>query len=191
MRTPHCSGRDGGHYVLGPQAHQLESCYVVSSSFAVLGTVAARVLSKGFATPLTTHTINSAPLLNSEEKHIYGFEYSARDACQISLLTKEAYEVKRASILEPNRCGFESWLCHLLTVGMENFDMTHNSDAIQGKDWKGDPFQGPKLDSYVKLGNELSKEMHMLTKQEVLVGKGTRVENSRSVKFKSSSDAMN
>ena len=25
--------------------------------------------------------------------------------------------MKRASILEPNRCGFESWLCHLLTVG--------------------------------------------------------------------------
>ena len=44
---------------------------------------------------------------------------------------------------------------------------------------KGDPFQGPKLDSYLTLGNELSEETHVLTKQEILLGKGTRVESSR------------
>ena len=44
---------------------------------------------------------------------------------------------------------------------------------------KVDPFQGPKLGSCLTLGNELSKETHVLTKQEILLGKGTRVESSR------------
>ena len=44
---------------------------------------------------------------------------------------------------------------------------------------KGDPFQGPKLGSCLTLGSELFKETHMLTKQEILWGKGTRVESSR------------
>ena len=44
---------------------------------------------------------------------------------------------------------------------------------------KGDPFQGPKLVSCLTLRNELSKEAHVLTKQEILLGKGTRVESSR------------
>ena len=42
---------------------------------------------------------------------------------------------------------------------------------------KGDPFQGPKLGSCLTLGNELSKETHLLTKQEILLGKGTWVES--------------
>ena len=44
---------------------------------------------------------------------------------------------------------------------------------------KGDPFQGPKLGSCLTLENELSEETHVLTKQEILLGKGTRVESSR------------
>ena len=44
---------------------------------------------------------------------------------------------------------------------------------------KGDPVQGPKLGSCLTLGNELSKETHVLTKQEILLGKGTRVESGR------------
>jgi len=44
---------------------------------------------------------------------------------------------------------------------------------------KGDHFQGPKLGSCLTLGNELSEETHVLTKQEVLLGKGTQVESSR------------
>ena len=43
----------------------------------------------------------------------------------------------------------------------------------------GDPFQGPKLGSCLTLGNELSEETHVLTKQEILLGKGTWVESSR------------
>ena len=44
---------------------------------------------------------------------------------------------------------------------------------------KGDPFQGLKLGSCLTLGNELSKDIHVLTKQEILLGKGTWVEGSR------------
>ena len=44
---------------------------------------------------------------------------------------------------------------------------------------KADPFQGPKLGSCLTLGNELSEETHVLTKQEILLGKGNRVESSR------------
>ena len=44
---------------------------------------------------------------------------------------------------------------------------------------KGDPFQGLKLSSCLTLGNELSEETHLLTKQEILLGKGTWVESSR------------
>ena len=44
---------------------------------------------------------------------------------------------------------------------------------------KEDLFQGPKLGSCLTLGNELSEETHVLTKQEILLGKGTRVESSR------------
>ena len=44
---------------------------------------------------------------------------------------------------------------------------------------KADPFQGPKLGSCLTLGSELSKETHVLTKQEILLGKSTLVESSR------------
>ena len=44
---------------------------------------------------------------------------------------------------------------------------------------KGDPFQGPKLGSCLTLRNELSEETHVLAKQEILLGKGPRVESNR------------
>ena len=44
---------------------------------------------------------------------------------------------------------------------------------------KGDPFQGLKLDSCLTLRNELSEKTHVLTKQEILLGKGTWVESRR------------
>ena len=44
---------------------------------------------------------------------------------------------------------------------------------------KGDPFQGLELGSCLMLGNEFSEETHMLTKQEISLGKGTRVESTR------------
>ena len=44
---------------------------------------------------------------------------------------------------------------------------------------EGRPLPGPELGSCLTLGNELSKETHLLTKQEILLGKGTRVESRR------------
>ena len=44
---------------------------------------------------------------------------------------------------------------------------------------KEDPFQGPKLDFRLTLGNELSEETHVLTKQDILLGKGSRVREPR------------
>ena len=44
---------------------------------------------------------------------------------------------------------------------------------------KGDPFQGPKLSSCLTLRNELSKETHVLTKQEILLGNGAWAESRR------------
>ena len=38
---------------------------------------------------------------------------------------------------------------------------------------------GLKLGSCITLGNELSEETHVLTMQEILLGKGTCMENSR------------
>ena len=44
---------------------------------------------------------------------------------------------------------------------------------------KSDPFQSPRVGSCLTLGNELSKETHVLTKQETLLGKSAQVESSR------------
>ena len=44
---------------------------------------------------------------------------------------------------------------------------------------KADSFQGPKLGSCLTLRNELSKETHVLTKQEILLGKGTQAASNR------------
>ena len=38
-----------------------------------------------------------------------------------------------------------------------------------------DPFQGLKLDSCLTLRNKLSEETHVLTKQEIFLGKDTQV----------------
>ena len=44
---------------------------------------------------------------------------------------------------------------------------------------KGDPFQGPKLGSCLTLEIELSEETHVLTKQEILLGRCAQAESSR------------
>ena len=44
---------------------------------------------------------------------------------------------------------------------------------------KGDPFHGLKLGSCLTLGNELSEETPVLTKREILLGKGIWVDSSR------------
>ena len=54
--------------------------------------------------------------------------------------------------------------------------MLYNSKVVAGR---RTPFQGPKLGSCLTLGNELSEETHVLTKEEILLGKGTQAEGSR------------
>ena len=44
---------------------------------------------------------------------------------------------------------------------------------------KGDPFQDPRVRSCLTLGNELSEETHVLTKQKTLLGRGVQAESSR------------
>ena len=44
---------------------------------------------------------------------------------------------------------------------------------------RGTPFQSSRMGSCLTLGNELSEETHVLTKPEILLGKGTRVESRR------------
>ena len=44
---------------------------------------------------------------------------------------------------------------------------------------KGDPFQGPRVGSCLTLRNELSKETHVLTKQEILLGRDASVGSRR------------
>ena len=44
---------------------------------------------------------------------------------------------------------------------------------------EGGPLPGPRVGSCLTLRNELSEETHVLTKQEVLMGKGARAESSR------------
>ena len=55
---------------------------------------------------------------------------------------------------------------------------TTDSDCCR----KGDRFQGPRVGSCLTLGNDLFKEIHMLTKPEACTGKGAQVESSRVVK---------
>ena len=44
---------------------------------------------------------------------------------------------------------------------------------------EGGPLPGPETGPCLTLGSELSEETHVLTKQEILLGKGPRVESSR------------
>ena len=58
--------------------------------------------------------------------------------------------------------------------------MLGNTDDVSGlccRKW--DPFQGLRMGSCLTLGNELSKETHALTKQEILLGRGAQAESNR------------
>ena len=60
--------------------------------------------------------------------------------------------------------------------GVEQSGVTRH--GIECWSWKGDPFQGPRAGSCPTLGNELSEETHVLTKQETLLGRGAWVQSS-------------
>ena len=44
---------------------------------------------------------------------------------------------------------------------------------------EGEPFRGLRVCSCLTLGNEMSEETHVLTKQEILLGRGVQAEGSR------------
>ena len=63
--------------------------------------------------------------------------------------------------------------------------MTERALGDVSKDWpllwlqEEGPLPGPKSGSCLTLGNELSEEIHMLTEQGTLLGRGSWVETSR------------
>ena len=82
------------------------------------------------------------------------------------------------------------WQCHLYhqppTLGLHDLSVCFIAVVNRGlsnERWiccrKGDPFQGPRVGFCLTLGNQLSKETHVLTKQETLLGTGARVESRR------------
>ena len=53
----------------------------------------------------------------------------------------------------------------------------HSCQLLQ--EGEGPPYRAPRAGSCLTLGKELSKETHMLTKQDILLRKGTQVKSSR------------
>ena len=85
--------------------------------------------------------------------------------------------------------SLEAWMRQLMSVkgrflsrGPKWDSHSYNSNGNSSNNHycyqKGDPFQGLRVGSCLTLRNELS-ERHVLTKQEILLGEGTRVESSR------------
>ena len=73
--------------------------------------------------------------------------------------------------------GRRQLLCRKDTQGPKSYGEIH---VVKNRCCrKGDSFQGPRVGSCLTLRNELSKETHVLTKQETLLGRGTWVESSR------------
>ena len=64
-----------------------------------------------------------------------------------------------------------AWALHL--------QLTSDMGAVLWCCRKGDPLLGLRMGSCLTLRNELSKETHMLTKQEISLGRGAQVESSR------------
>ena len=56
--------------------------------------------------------------------------------------------------------------------------MTSSGDLLRAVAGRGTPSRARNW-ALVTLGNELSEETHMLTKQEILLGQGTQVDSSR------------
>ena len=88
-----------------------------------------------------------------------------------------------------SRCGSIEW-CQEMWFWVKYFsgpsepDLKHRVDFSMKLDTliccrKRDPFQDPKLGFCLTLRNELSEETHVLTKQEILLGRGTWVESRR------------
>ena len=83
--------------------------------------------------------------------------------------------------LPPGKTGTSEYVPPSSTSQVDNFDACSTLLSQAGSNCcrKWTHFQGPKVGSCLTLGNELPKEIHMLTKQETLLGRDARTENSR------------
>ena len=88
-----------------------------------------------------------------------------------------SYLITSAMSLFPNKVTLKNSGLRCQHMNLERHNSMHNNVPHCCR--KADPFQGPKLGSCLTLGDELSEETHVVTKQETLLGKGTRVESSR------------
>ena len=88
-----------------------------------------------------------------------------------------SYLITSAMSLFPNKVTLKNSGLRCQHMNLERHNSMHNNVPHCCR--KADPFQGPKLGSCLTLGNELSKKTHVLTKQEILFGKGTQAESSR------------
>ena len=79
-------------------------------------------------------------------------------------------------------------LLNCFILNQLRFSLYESGKEIKGREGKrrvqlccrkGDPFQVPRVGSRLTLGNELSEETHVLTKQETLLGRGARGEGKR------------
>ena len=68
---------------------------------------------------------------------------------------------------------------YLSIIYLSNIKNKFNGDKLALLFWGGGILPGLRMDSCLMLGNELSKETYMLTKQETLLGRGTQVESKR------------
>ena len=80
-----------------------------------------------------------------------------------------SYLITSAMSLFPNKVTLKNSGLRFQHMNLERHNSMHNNVPHCCR--KADPFQGPKLGSCLTLGNELSKETHLLTKQEI-IGKG-------------------
>ena len=75
--------------------------------------------------------------------------------------------------------------CLLSSFSLTSIDLVRGERLCKGSlgvdvlQEEGEPFPGPKGSLYLTLGNELSEEIHTLTKHEILLGRGAQVKNRR------------
>ena len=108
-----------------------------------------------------------SPIVESSPIFILGFPLPSFYKYIRNLLLRENYEVL------PFRNDYESFYhCYNLeSLSSMLFEILGKVSLCR----KGDPFQSPKLGSCLTLRNKLSEETHVLTKQEILLVKGTPV----------------
>ena len=121
---------------------------------------------------------------NSEKYHSDKTLFSFQSTCITSFtipVLRHHQNLQQLSYLF-NSVSFQSPPC-LHTQYPNSFALSSSTLLSSFHLWlcclKEDPFQSPRVGSYLSLRNKLSEETHTLTKQETLLGRGTWVESRR------------